>query len=82
MSSLFPELVSPSTLPTLIAPRPCSCGCTTAVLGSSRGPHAAEMRCADCGAFVGWASHARVAEIRAPSFATGLSTRAPGDLSC
>ena len=72
--SLFPELVFPSTLPTLIAPRPCRCGCTTARLGSSQAMHAGRLTCEECGSFVGWASHALVAEIRASSFATGLSS--------
>jgi len=75
--SLFPDITSPSTFPLIVAPRPCRCGCTTAALGSSRGPHAGELICSDCGTHLMWASHALVAEIRA-GFATGLSSFSPG----
>jgi hypothetical protein len=67
-----------AALPLAMSPRPCRCGCLTAVLGSSRGPHAGELRCADCGVHVMWASHAFVAEIRSSDFVSGLSTYAPG----
>jgi len=58
------------------APRPCSCGCATAVLGSSRGPHAGELVCANCAKHLMWASHALVAETR--GFVTGISSFNPG----
>jgi hypothetical protein len=73
---LFGPPTAPSTLPTIPAPRPCRCGGTQAALGSSHAMHAARLTCADCGAFLGWASHALVNEIR--GFTTGLSTFAPG----
>jgi hypothetical protein len=76
MLSLFPELVSRSTLPTLNAPRPCRCGCTTARLGCSQAMHAGKLTCRECGAFLGWASHALVADIR--EFVTGTSSCEPG----
>jgi hypothetical protein len=77
MLSLFPELVSCSTLPMLSAPRPCRCGSTMATPLSSCGPHAGRLICSACGAFLGWASHAAVAESRA-RFVTGVSSFEPG----
>jgi hypothetical protein len=42
---------------TVILPRPCrSCGETATILGSSRGPHCAELHCVACGRHVGWMS--------------------------
>jgi hypothetical protein len=40
---------------TVILPRPCrSCGETATIIGSSRGPHCAELHCVACGRHVGW----------------------------
>jgi hypothetical protein len=64
------------TLPTIPAPRPCSCGCTTAILKSSRGPHAGELVCADCSRHIKWAGQGFVADIR--GFVTGISSFNPG----
>jgi hypothetical protein len=45
---------SPAGL-TIILPRPCrSCGETMAVIGSSKGPHCAELHCVACDMHVGW----------------------------
>jgi hypothetical protein len=64
-----------SALPIVGAPRPCQCGCRTAVLGSSRGPHAGALICTACGKH-SWASHSFVTEMR--GFVTGTSSYAPG----
>jgi hypothetical protein len=58
--------------------RACYCGCATAILGSSCGPHAGELRCVDCDRHMGWASHALAAEIRGSGFVTGISSFEPG----
>jgi hypothetical protein len=76
--TLFPALSPVSTLPIVSAPHPCGCGCTRAVLESSRGPHAGELRCADCGKHLMWANHALVADIRGSGFVTGTSSYQPG----
>src|SRR5262249_13926247 len=68
-----------STRPLVPAPQPCRrCGGLMATLSSSRGPHAGELRCADCDLHVMWVGHVRAAEIRG-GFVTGLSTYVPGD---
>jgi hypothetical protein len=75
--SLFPNLSLVSTRPVIPAPRRCCCGGLMATLSSSRGPHAGELRCADCGSHLMWASHGLATEIRR-GFVTGISTFAPG----
>ena len=41
----------------IVLPRPCrACGETMAVIGSSRGPHHAELNCLSCGRHSGWLS--------------------------
>jgi hypothetical protein len=74
------ELFASTTpaFPIVPAPRPCRCGATAAVLKSSRGVHAGELRCADCGVHIMWASHTRAAEIRGSGFVTGISSFNPG----
>src|SRR5262249_23750195 len=64
-------------LPIVVAPRQCRCGSLVATLSSSRGPHAGELRCADGGPRVMWASHAYASEIR-QGFTTGISSFMPG----
>jgi hypothetical protein len=39
-------------------PQPCRNGCDLAVFGEGKGPHAASLICAECGAHRGWVSHA------------------------
>jgi hypothetical protein len=64
-----------STLPVVSAPRPCRCGGLMATLSSSRGPHAGELVCADCGRHIKWAGHVFVAELRGSAgFVTGISS--------
>jgi hypothetical protein len=76
--TLFPDLASPSTLPIIEAQRPCgNCGCATAILGSSYSIHAGRFTCSACGAFLGWAKHSFVNEVR-QGFVTGISSFAPG----
>jgi hypothetical protein len=72
---LFGATANPSAC--VPAPRPCRCGGETAILESSRSIHAGELRCADCGRHMRWASHAFVAEIRS-GFVTGRSSFEPG----
>jgi hypothetical protein len=76
--SLFADLSPISALPTVLAPRPCRCGCVTAILGSSHSVHAGRLICNVCGTFLGWASHAFVADIRGSDFVTGISSFNPG----
>jgi hypothetical protein len=60
--TLFPETATPSTsaLGLLVAlPRACQCGSTVAAVGSSCGPHAAKLVCAQCGRFNIWLSAER-----------------------
>jgi hypothetical protein len=58
--SLFAESTAPSTSVVglaVVLPRPCrSCGETMAVLGSSKGPHAAVAFCISCNRHVAWVS--------------------------
>jgi hypothetical protein len=69
--------------PTVPSPHPCvRCGSATATLESSRGPHAGELRCKDCGHHVMWASHDLAAKIRGMGeaiswYASGLSSAVP-----
>jgi hypothetical protein len=81
-------------LPSVVAPRPCRCGCAMAVLGGSRGPHARELRCESCDAHVGWLSGesyrfvsdfvstfgrpAEAIDLRHPPFVSGISSYAAG----
>ena len=74
---VFGVTTSASAFPTIIAWRPCRCGCATATLGSSHSVHAGRLTCSACRSFMGWASHVLVAEIRR-GFVTGLSTFEPG----
>jgi hypothetical protein len=58
-ANLFPELTASSTSVVgleVILPRPCQCGEPLAVIGSSRGPHHACLRCCRCGRHRGWLS--------------------------
>ena len=52
------ESTTPSTSVlglTVVLPRKCrSCGETMATVGSSKGPHHAELHCIACGVHVGW----------------------------
>jgi hypothetical protein len=76
--SLFPDLSPSSTLPIVVAPRPCNnCGSATAILGSSHSVHAGRLTCSACGNFMGWASHALVNEV-GTGFVTGISSYEPG----
>jgi hypothetical protein len=78
MSQLSLDLSPPSTLPLVQAPRPCHrCGGLMATLSSSRGSHAGELLCTDCGTHVMWASHAFASEIRG-GFVTCISSHEPG----
>jgi hypothetical protein len=67
---------STAALRTIIASHPCKRGCDTAAVGSSCAMHAGRLNCTACGAFLGWASHALVAQIR--GFVTGTSSFEPG----
>jgi len=69
---LFPSTAL--ALPIVSAPRRCRCGCATAMLGASQAMHAGRLSCSACGAFMGWARHALVAEIRGSTFVTGISS--------
>jgi hypothetical protein len=40
----------------IILPQRCQCGTSTAVIGSSRGPHHASIRCSCCGIHRAWLS--------------------------
>lgn len=58
MPDLFNEL------PVIPDPHgPCPCGSTESTLHKGTGPHAAGLRCANCGRFRGWLSKAEYAEL-------------------
>ena len=50
------------------------CGGLSLVVGSSRGPHSAELRCGGCDRFAGW-----MPAERDRRFTTGLSSYLPGE---
>ena len=69
------NLTSSSTATVIPADKCPRCGSRWLTVGSSKGPHSAELRCAGCDRFAGWmpaSSHRQ--------FCTGLSTA--GALSC
>jgi hypothetical protein len=58
-ADLFPELTASSTSVVgleVILPRPCQCGESVAVVGSSKGPHHASVVCSRCGVHRAWLS--------------------------
>jgi hypothetical protein len=58
-TSLFPELIASSTSVAgleVVLPRPCQCGESIAVVGSSKGPHHASVACSRCGVHRAWLS--------------------------
>ena len=64
--SLFPELTVSSTGVVgveVVLPRPCQCGESIAVVGSSKGPHHAAVVCSRCGVHRAWLSGATAAAL-------------------
>ena len=58
-ADFFPELTASSTSVVgleVILPRPCRCGESVAVVGSSKGPHHASVVCSRCGVHRAWLS--------------------------
>jgi hypothetical protein len=76
---LFPTTTpSTSALGLLVAlPRACACGSGTGVVGSSCGPHAAKLVCAQCGRFSLWLSAERVSFVNSAIDTVGGRPAAP-----
>jgi hypothetical protein len=69
---------STSALGLLVAlPRACQCGSGTGVVGSSAGPHAAKVVCAQCGRFNMWLSTERTSFINSVIDTVGGRPAAP-----